>query len=137
MNKNYWLLVLLIIVILAVGVWLGANWKKGDDNVSPYSAVYLSTGDIYYGELHWFPRPYMEHVWFYQETVDAKNRTVPSVSPFTGAFWKPIDTIYLNPQNIIFWTRLKGDSEIAKVIANPGGLAPIPGVSNRGTSTAP
>lgn len=114
---------LIVLIFIGLGVWLGANIgsyanqsKQGEP--SEYSAVYLSTGDIYYGMLSWFPRPRLKNVWFLQKEVDQNNQAQLSIAPFRSAFWGPTDEIYLNSKQIIFWTRIRNDSQVLKAIQN-------------------
>ena len=123
--------------MLGVGILLGMNWggSEGSDS-SPYSAVYLETGDIYFGKLKWFPSPHMERVTYYQNAVDEQNRPAPGVAAFTGAFWKPIDKIYFNRKHIVFWTRLSKESQVAKAFDNPDLFSQPPQIpASNSTST--
>ncbi len=117
-------LIIVVVVVLGVGVWLGIKFlgPKNPAGPSEYSAVYLSTGDIYFGKLDWFPWPRMTDVWFLQRSVDQQNQTQIGVAPFPSAFWKPIDEIYLNPKQVVFWTSLRNDSQVAQALANPSAL---------------
>jgi len=117
------ILVVAVVVLVAVGVWL-VFWISGLSRPNPagpseYSAVYMSTGDIYYGKLDLFPRMRIRNVWFLQRGVDAQNQPQLGIAPFGTAFWGPVDEVYLNPQQVIFWTRLRNDSQVAKAFANP------------------
>ncbi len=116
-------LIVVIIVLVALGVWVG-SWVSGLAKPNPsgpseYSAVYLSTGDIYYGKLDWFPWPRIKNVWFLQRGVNAQNQPQLGIVPFNTAFWGPVDEVYLNPKQIIFWARLRNDSQVAKAFTNP------------------
>lgn len=142
------ILILIVIVILVIGIWLGSSLLSAKNPAGPseYSAVYLTTGDIYFGKLSWFPWPHLENVWFLQRSVNQQNQAQLGVAPFTSAFWKPIDEVYLNPKQIIFWTYLRNDSQLAQALANPAALQPVvqpqnqPSLSTstfRGTSGPP
>ena len=120
------LMVVLIAVVVALfvgaGVWLGINLsatKTSASALSPYSAVYLSTGDIYFGTLSWSPSPHMDDAWFLQRGTDAKGNPTVGVYPFNQVAWGPSNTVYFNASQIIFWTRLSATSSIAQLIANP------------------
>ena len=117
-----------VLFLVGVGVWLGlrVSGTTRAQSVSPYSAVYLSTGDVYFGKLSWFPSPHLKDVWFLQRSVDANNQSQVNILPFTSAFWGPSDTVSLNPKQIIFWARLRSDSDVARLIANPSLLEQSP-----------
>jgi len=116
-------LIVVVVVLVALGVWLGTKLlstsQQSPSGPSDYSAVYMATGDIYYGKLYWLPSPHLKNVWFLQRGLNAQNQTQLSLAPLTSAFWGPVDEVYLNPQQIIFWTRLRNDSQVAKAFGNP------------------
>ena len=125
-TKNVIIAVVVVAVVLvAVGIWAGISIVGASQNPagpSPYSAVYLTTGDIYYGKLSWFPKPHLTDAWVLQRTQDAKGQTHLSVAPFTSSFWSPVNEINLNPKAIVFWTRLRNDSKLAQAIENPSSI---------------
>jgi len=116
------LVVIIVLFVVGVGVWVGVTMISGNSSqpaLSPYSAVYLSTGDIYFGKLSWSPTPHMEDAWFLQRGTDAKGNPTVGVYPFNQVAWGPSSEVYFNSQQIIFWARLNGTSSIAQLIANP------------------
>jgi hypothetical protein len=124
MNKRLILIfILIVIVIIILAGWLALTLMRSNESgPSAYSAVYLSTGDIYFGKLSWFPRPHLKEVWYLQRGVDQQNQPQLGIAQFKNAFWGPMDEIYLNPKEIIFWTSLRKDSQLAKAFANPAGI---------------
>jgi len=117
------LAVIIILLLIGVGIWVGVTIITGKSSaataLSPYSAVYLSTGDIYFGKLDWSPTPHMEDTWFLQRSTNPQGDATVGVYPFSQVAWGPSDTVYFNTQQIIFWTRLNSTSSIAQLIANP------------------
>ncbi len=130
MSKKLAALLIIILVFLAlIVIWLLTKVQNSNptpsSSLSPYSAVYLSTGDIYFGELSWFPKPRLKDAWFIQRGVDAENQAALSVVPMDSVFWGPIGEINLNPDTIIFSARLRSDSQIIQLL-NSRGSNPIP-----------
>jgi hypothetical protein len=126
MSKNIKiiLIILVAIIFIGAGVWIGlivsGNTSSASGlSASPYSAVYLSTGDVYFGKLDWFPSPHLEDAWFLQRTTDANGNPTVAVYPFGQVAWGPTDIVYFNSQQIIFWTRLATDSNVVKIMENP------------------
>jgi hypothetical protein len=116
------LVIVVVVLLIGAGVWVGVTMIAGNtpqSALSPYSAVYLSSGDIYFGKLSWSPSPHMDDAWFLQRGTDAKGNPTVGVYPFNQVAWGPSNTVYFNSQQIIFWTRLNGTSSIAQLIANP------------------
>ncbi len=116
------LIVIIVVLLVAVGVWAGvamiAN-RSQQAALSPYSAVYLSTGDIYFGTLSWSPTPHMTDAWFLQRGTNASGTVTVGVYPFSQVAWGPSNSVSFNSSQIIFWTRLTATSSIAQLIANP------------------
>lgn len=113
-------LIILVIALVLVGVWLAMMLTKPDsERSSGYSAVVLSTGDVYFGKLGWFPWPNLKKVYLLQQGMDAQNQPQVGLVPFTNAFWGPTDQIFLNPREIVFWANLKKDSQVARNLNNP------------------
>lgn len=111
---NTILLGLVIILIVALGGTL--YWQKGGFE-ERYSAVYLNTGDIYFGKLSRFPRMTLRDVWFLQKGNDAQSGF--GLSKFENAFWGPQDELIVNDESVIWVTELKTDSEVVQAIKNP------------------
>jgi hypothetical protein len=123
-------IVAIIIIIVAAafligfGILVGTHvsaWNATADNtsLSPYSAVYLSTGDVYFGILDWSPSPHIEDPWFLQRSTNAQGQATVGVYPFSQVAWGPSNAVYFNAQDIVFWTRLSSTSTVAEAMANP------------------
>ena len=122
------LIIVVVVLFVGLGVWIGMRFRAGgavanDPSLSPYSAVYLSTGDIYFGTLVWSPSPHLEDAWFLERGTNAEGNAMVGVYPFSQVTWGPSDTVYLNSSQIIFWTRLSSTSTVAQLIANPSTAA--------------
>lgn len=122
-KKLVWI-VLGVIVLVGIGVGVAAilwrtNGRADDNKASDITAVYLSTGDIYFGKMDWLPWPRLKNVWFIQRGMDQKQQPQLGLAPLKGVFWTPIDEVYLNPKEIVFWTKVKDGSQLATALENP------------------
>jgi hypothetical protein len=115
------ILLIILVIVLVLGIWLGVKilGRENLESPSKYSAVYLQTGDIYFGELSWFPWPSLKNVWLVQRSVDQQNQVQLGIVPLKNSFWGPTDKIYLNPKQVVFWTNLRKDSQLIKALENP------------------
>lgn len=111
-----------LVVVLVVALAGVLYWQKGGFD-EKYSAVYLNTGDIYFGKLSRFPRMTLRDVWFLQKGSDAQQGF--GLSKFEKAFWGPEDEMAINDKNVIWVTELKDDSEVVKAIKNPQAAAQV------------
>jgi len=106
------IVVILLVVFGAVVYWQKVGFEKS------YWAVYLNTGDLYFGQLHRFPTLSLSDVWFVQR--NAQDSTNPfTLVKFEQAFWKPENKIYLSEKDIVWKARLQNDSPILNAIKNP------------------
>ena len=109
-----------LVIVLAVALSAVLYWQKVGFETR-YSAVYLNTGDIYFGKLSWFPRTTLRDVWFLQKEGEGQG---VALSKFENAFWGPKDRMVINKENIIWTTELTEDSEVVQAIKNPQSTAP-------------
>lgn len=118
------LVVALGVILLGIGLWMGAYIARSQDGVvggvaSSYSAVYLTNGDVYFGVLHHFPAFYLSDAYVFERATDANDQTSMTILPFKNLFWDPAGDIYLNPVQILFTAPLRAGSSIVGVLANP------------------
>lgn len=121
-NRQKALWIGLAAVVLCLGIWLGFRFKDyaAGRNESPYVAVYLRTGDMYFGELSRFPRMKLKNAWHLDRSLGEDNQPRLGLTPMRSVFWGPAETMYLNPQEVVFWSPLRKDSDIAKALAGTG-----------------
>lgn len=111
---NKTLVALVVVLVVALGGVL--YWQKGGFEAT-YSAVYLNTGDLYFGQLSRFPHMTLHDVYFLQKSQDQQQPF--GLSKFEKAFWGPEDEMVLNSENVIWTAELKADSPIVQAIKNP------------------
>lgn len=109
-----------LIIVLAVALGVVLYWQKVGFETK-YSAVYLNTGDIYFGKLSRFPRTTLTDVWFLQKKGDGQG---VALAKFEKAFWGPQDQMVINEESIIWVTELKDDSDVVRGIKNPQSMMP-------------
>lgn len=110
---------IIFIVILALALALLLYWQLVGFS-DQYYAVYLTTGDLYFGKLSRFPSLTLSNVWFIQRnSQDSQNPY--SLSQFKKAFWGPGDVMDLSEKEIVWTVKLRDDSPILDMMKNPGG----------------
>ena len=112
---NKILLAVVAVLLVALGVviyWQKVGFEK------PYWAVYLDTGDLYFGKLNKFPRLSLSDVYFLQRNPDDQQNPL-SMAKFSQAFWGPEDKIYLNEKSVVWKAKLREDSQVVQFIKNP------------------
>lgn len=110
MNK----ILLIVVVLLVVVLVLLLVWQKGWLGSSSYSAVYLRTGDLYFGQLRQFPTLTLHNVYLLQVTQDPQNPL--SLQKFTNVIWGPEDKIKINRDQVVWTSKLRSDSQFVQAI---------------------
>ena len=103
-----------IILILSVIILLiSAYFFYLSRTIDSYYAVYLKTGDLYFGHLATFPSLTMTDVYYIQ-----KNETdnTLGLQKFTDSVFAPENQITLSRDNVVWTTKLKEGSRIIKAI---------------------
>ena len=123
-KKTVILIAIIAILALALGVLITLKVLSKSDEMkaSKFTAVYMASGDIYFGKMSWFPWPKLQNVWYLQRGVDKENQPQLGIMPFNKIIWSPIDEIRLNSKQIILWTKIREGSELAKALENPSSV---------------
>lgn len=126
------LIIALILVLAGIIVWRG--WVT----TPAYYAVSLKTGELYFGELNFFPSFKLSHIYLLQ--VNQNSQTPVSVQKFTSVFWGPEDYLKINKDEVVWMTKLKSDSQLVNLIkTNPNltGQAPTQPLADEQMQQAP
>lgn len=137
MNKTARLLVTVIILVVVVGVvgyFLmnrgripGAIVKDSGSNISDYSAVFLTNGQVYFGKMDVdsSEEVAIKDIYYLQvnqQNLQSGDKTAASASPeiqlvkLGNELHGPNDRMRINRQQILFTESLKKDSKVVKAI---------------------
>ena len=133
--------IVVAVVVLGAGYWYftkndtglsGAVIKDKGDDVSDYSAVFVSGGGIYFGKITKMNDSMLvlENTFNYGvvPATDDKGNPIPSSTDSTQAETRPTlfdaskvgiapsAKYYINTDQVILWYSLKNDSEVVKTI---------------------
>jgi len=119
LNKVLMVVVVALLLTLVVVI----SWRVWFMEPS-YYAVYLRTGDLYFGQLTRFPSFGLKQVYLLQ--VNQANKENPlSIQRFRDVFWGPEDEVTINRDDVVWFTKLRSDSQLAELIKkNPALTAP-------------
>ncbi|MFA6135916.1 MAG: hypothetical protein WC705_00970 [Candidatus Paceibacterota bacterium] len=104
------LLVVLVVLLIFVAGFL---YWKGTANGSDYYAVYLDTGDIYFGKLSRFPYLSLSNVWYLNKDSQTQNL---ALSKFKESVWGPEDKIKINNDKVVWIVKLSSSSQVLNSI---------------------
>jgi hypothetical protein len=116
-RRSLWILAAALVGAL---IALALAWQAGLITRSHYIAVYLQTGDIYFGKQVGLWGFTLENVWFFERRQDGSLALIP----LSGAAWHPSEPIHINRDQVVFWTYLDPEGQVAQAIA--GAIRPAP-----------
>ncbi len=115
-----------LLAVLVIGGFF--VWKAFIEKPE-YTAVYLRTGDLYFGELVRFPHYGLKHPYLLQFNKDNQQNPF-GLQSFKDAIWGPEDFISLNQDEVVWTAHLRSDSNLAKLFATNPNLVPSQGAPN-------
>ena len=114
---------LMVVVVLLVAVLSGVAYREGwfgGMGGGRYHAVYLETGDMYFGTLRggWLSTMRMDDAWLLQ--VNQENKATPfSLTPLKNAFWGPKGGIEINRAKVVWTASLDKDGQVSAMLNDP------------------
>ncbi len=119
-NKIYIGIIVLLVIALVL-IIIVAPFKTTDtqDDKSGYSVVYLSTGQIYIGELNVFPIMKLKNSYILttgQDNTDPQKTNL-QLSPVNEILWAP-KYLYLNRDEIVFYGPILKNSKVGQALAS-------------------
>ncbi len=115
MSKKNVSIVVVVVVLLAIAIGF-LQYKQTHRN--NYSVVYLSTGEVYVGNLTTFPDLELRNGYILQVTKDTTDPTKTNfqLNPINQALWAP-SVLHIIEKNVVFYGPLLPESTIAKKLA--------------------
>lgn len=124
-NRLNKILVVIVIVLLValIGVIVYKNFFG-----QSFAAVYLKTGDLYFGKITEFPNFGLKNVYLIQPTGNEQNPL--SIQKFANVFWGPQDYININRNEVVWTAKLSKTSQLLQLMKNSNLGAQPPAVQN-------
>jgi hypothetical protein len=113
-NKKIGLVLAGLLVVAGVVVFRQSNGGLSGSKDSDYVAVYMNSGDVYFGQLARFPKLTLANAYTLQRTDD--QNTPFTLVKFKEAFWGPQGDIELSEDNVLWIAELGEDSQVLKSI---------------------
>ncbi len=133
--RNINKVLLSVVIVLLVALVAVLAWQFWFATPS-YYAVYLRTGDLYFGELTTFPNFGLSHVYMLQVNSQDKQNPV-SVQKFTNIFWGPEDFLNINRNEVVWYAKIDPQGQLASLLASNPNLLPANSPATGSTGTAP
>jgi hypothetical protein len=116
------------LVLIAVGIMLIVEHMRGSHNsevkfLTPYQAVLLTNGSVYFGKLQGYgsSAPELTQVYYVVSQTNPETKQVTNSLIRRGQELHKPDRMYLNPRQILFVEPVGTDSRVAQLIKEQGG----------------
>lgn len=116
------------LVLIAVGIMLIVEHMRGSHNSevkfsTPYQAVLLTNGSVYFGKLQGYgsSTPELTQVYYVVSQTNPTTKQVTNSLIRRGQELHKPDRMYLNPRQILFVEPVGTDSRVAQLIKEQGG----------------
>ena len=115
--------------LVAVFVYQNSHAQAVPDLSTPYHAVALTNGQVYFGKVEGLGTDYtvLRDVYYIQSRQNPETKQVANVLVKRGGEWHGPDRMILNKQHVLLIEPVKADSQVAKLIADQAKQAPPPG----------
>lgn len=120
-------IVAVVLMVAGIGIATGvlpSIWRPHTPSVdvaltTPYQAVFVDNGQVYFGQLSGLgtPFPVLRDVYYVQREVDTKTKTVKNVLVRATDQWNAPDRMVLNASHIVAVQPVSPTSTVAKLIA--------------------
>jgi len=119
----FWSVLWLVIGFL-IGHFVTYHWVRHDlaRFRTPYQAVLLTNGAVYYGKLSGYGtrNPILDDVFYILTKTDPETKQTTNVLVKRGKELHEPDRMYLNPSQIVFIEPVGPDSKVAQLIKSSG-----------------
>ncbi|MEK7120231.1 MAG: hypothetical protein AAB824_01695 [Patescibacteria group bacterium] len=118
MSKSKLFVGLGVLILLVLVLVLGyMTFVKNNQSQKSYSVVYLTSGEVYVGQLSLFPKMSLSNVYLLQVAKDSKDASKNnfSLAPLKESLWSP-NRVYLNRGQVIFYGKVGEGSKIAETL---------------------
>ena len=110
-----------LLVIIAAGLFIVDRAHSRNRNVeflTPYQAVLLSNGSVYFGKLDGYggPHPVLNEVFYIVSQTNPETKQVSNMLVKRGKELHQPDRMYLSPNQILFVEPVGINSKVAELI---------------------
>ena len=120
-RPTFWIVVCVVCLLigLAIGYLVAGGLHRGSTSfTTPYQAVLLSNGAVYYGKLAGYGtrHPMLTDVFYILSKTDPDTKQVTNVLVKRGKELHGPDRMYLNASQIVFAEPVGANSKVAQLI---------------------
>jgi len=113
------------LMVIAVGMVYLLARRGGSADVkflTPYQAVLLTNGSVYFGQLEGYggPNPVLSKVYYIVSQTNAETKQTSNILVKRGKELHEPDRMYINPRQILFVEPVGVNSKVAQLIKEQG-----------------
>jgi len=119
-----WTVAALVVIAVGTVYLLGRRGSSSDVKFpTPYQAVLLTNGAVYFGQLEGYggPNPVLTKVYYIVTQTNTETKQVTNTWIRRGQELHKPDRMYINPRQILFVEPVGADSRVAQLIKEQGG----------------
>lgn len=120
--------IVVLVVGLLISLILDNNSQSKYVNSSRQQAVFLNTGQVYFGDIQSINKDYLvlDNIFYLQTNSGANSNTSVNLIKLGCEIHAPLDTMVINQNEVTFWENLSPNGQVAKAIStywknNPNG----------------
>jgi hypothetical protein len=113
-----WIVAGLVVIVAAGWFIVGKVRSRAVDFPTPYQAVLLTNGAVYFGKLEGYggPHPVLSEVYYIVSQTDQTTKKVSNMLVKRGKELHQPDRMYLTPNQILFVEPVGPSSKVADLI---------------------
>ena len=113
------LVIALVLIVAGGAIWFALTRNPRVVLNTPYQAVLLTNGQVYFGKLEGLgtPFPVLRNVFYVQSGQDPQTKAVASVLIKRGKEWHAPDRMILNTSMIVLVEPVNPTSRVAQLIS--------------------
>lgn len=113
------LMIALVLIVAGSVMWFALPRNHNVALTTPYQAVLLTNGQVYFGKLEGLgtPFPVLREVFYVQTHQDPQTKAVSSILIKRGKEWHAPDRMILNSSMIVLVEPVNPSSRVAQLIA--------------------
>lgn len=119
-----WTVAALVVIAAGTIYMLGRRGPQPEVKfLTPYQAVLLTNGSVYFGQLEGYggPSPVLRQVYYIVTQTNTQTKQTSNILVKRGKELHEPDRMYLNPRQILFVEPVGVNSKVAQLIKEQGG----------------
>lgn len=116
LNKILLAVVVVLLLVLALIMWKPDFFKQASFYKPSYYAVYMTSGDLYFGQMCWWrPHVLKDARMIQREQASENEQPKLNLVKLSDAIWGPIGDLKLNEKSVMWRSKLGDSSQVVQL----------------------